>query len=174
MLLKTERLTIRHIVEDDWESIRDIWLSFNISQFAQYDMPHCTEDEDVRVRISKWAKANCGREHIFFAVCWGSVVIGYIACNIREKGYEIGYCFHSDYHGQGYAKESHFAVLAYLRTTGITRFIARTAICNTPSVALLRSLGFELVGTESVSFYQDAQGNDIVFEGGIFELNAVK
>lgn len=27
-----------------------------------------------------------------------------------------------------------------------------------------------LVGTENVSFYKDAEGNDIVFEGGIFEL----
>ena len=45
---------------------------------------------------------------------------------------------------------------------------------NTPSVSLLKSLGFELIGTEKVSFYKDAQGNDIVFEGGIFELNRVQ
>ena len=41
---------------------------------------------------------------------------------------------------------------------------------NTPSVALLKSLGFELIETEKVSFYKDADGNDIVFDGGIFEL----
>jgi len=35
-------------------------------------------------------------------------------------------------------------------------------------------LGFQLIGTEDVSFYQDAQGNDIVFEGGIFELNTAR
>ena len=45
---------------------------------------------------------------------------------------------------------------------------------NTPSVSLLKSLGFELIGTESVSFYKDSQGNDIVFEGGIFELNTIQ
>ena len=37
MLLKTERLTIRHIVADDWKSIKDIWVDFNLSEFAQYD-----------------------------------------------------------------------------------------------------------------------------------------
>ena len=43
--------------------------------------------------------------------------------------------------------------------------------CNLPSVKLLKSLGFELVDTEKVSFYKDDEGNDIIFDGGIFELN---
>jgi len=55
----------------------------------------------------------------------------------------------------GYARESHLALFEYLRTQGITKFTAGTAIGNTPSVALLKSLGFELTGTEQVSFYKD-------------------
>ena len=50
-----------------------------------------------------------------------------------------------------------------------TNFSAGTAINNTPSVKLLTSLGFKLVEQEKVSFYKDADGNDIVFDGGIFE-----
>lgn len=173
MLLKTDRLVIRHIVADDWKSIKEIWMDFNASSMSQYDRPHNTDDEDVRTRIAKWA-ANSGTEHMFFAVCLGDIVIGYCAFNIRADGYEIGYCFHSAYHGKGYAKESHSALFDYLGTLGITKFIAGTAINNTPSVSLLKSLGFEPVGTEDVSFYKDAEGNDIVFEGGIFELNTVK
>lgn len=174
MLLKTERLTIRHIVADDWESIKEIWVDFKDSPFSQYDKPHNTEDEDVRTRIAKWAAANSGTEHIFFAICLDDTIIGYSAFNIREDGYEIGYCFHSAYHGKGYAKESHIALFDYLSTLGITKFTAGTAINNIPSVSLLKSLGFTLVGTENVSFYKDVQGNDIVFEGGIFELNTVQ
>ena len=171
MLLKTDRLNIRHIVESDWKSIKDIWADFNSSPLSQYDRPHNTEDADVRARIEKWAAANCGTEHMFFAICLGDTVIGYSAFNIREDGYEIGYCFHSAYHGKGYAKESHLALFDHLHTMGISKFIAGTAINNTPSVSLLKSLGFEQVGTEDVSFYKDTEGNDIVFEGGIFELN---
>lgn len=170
MLLKTDRLTIRKIVADDWESIKEIWLDFNAAPLSQYDKPHNTDDEDVRARIAKWAAANSGIEHMFFAVCLGDVVIGYIAFNIREDGYEIGYCFHSAYHGKGYAKESHLALFDYLRTMGITSFIAGTALNNIPSVSLLKSLGFALTEKEKVSFYQDAEGNDIVFDGGIFQL----
>lgn len=91
-------------------------------------------------------------------------MIGYSAFNIRENGYEIGYCFHSAYHGKGYAKESHLAFIDYMRKLGIKRLTAGTVINNTLSVALLKSLGFELVETEKVSFYKDADGNDIVFE----------
>lgn len=101
-------------------------------------------------------------------------MIGYSAFHQRANGHEIGYCFHSAYHGKGYGKESHVALFEYLRTLGITRFTAGTAMKNTPSVALLRSLGFTLVGTESVSFYQDAQGHDVVFEGGIFVLDTTQ
>jgi len=168
--IKTERLTIRRIVADDWKIIKEIWVNFNASPLSQYDRPHNTNDEDVRARIEKWAAANSGTQHMFFAICLGDTVIGYSAFNIRENGYEIGYCFHSAYHGKGYAKESHLALMDSMRALGIKRLTAGTALHNTPSVALLKSLGFRLIETEKVSFYKDADGNEIVFDGGVFEL----
>ena len=171
MLLKTERLIIRHIEPDDWKSIKEIWEDFNNSPLSQYDMPHNTEDEDVRGKIAKWAKASSGSEHIFFAVCLDDAVIGFFSFNIREDSHEIGYCFHSKYKGKGYAKESLFTLINYLPTIGIKKLTAGTAINNTPSVSLLKSAGFRLTGTENVSFYKDEHGNDIIFEGGNFELN---
>ena len=62
------------------------------------------------------------------------------------------------------------ALIDHMRDLGIKRLTAGTAINNTPSVALLRSLGFELIETEKVSFYKDADGNDIVFDGSVFQL----
>lgn len=171
MQLQTERLLIRRVTEDDWKELQRIWKDFSASECAQYDVPHATEDEAVRARVCKWAKFHNSMEHMFFAICLGDTVIGYSAFNSRKDSYEIGYCFHSDYHGMGYAKESHMALFDYLRTFGITRFTAGTGLNNTPSVALLKALGFELIGTERVSFYKDAQGNDVVFDGGIFALN---
>ena len=171
MLLKTERLIIRHIEPNDWKSIKEIWTDFNNSPFSQYDMPHNTDNEDVKKRISKWANASSGFEHIFFAVCLDNVVIGFFSFNIRKDSHEIGYCFHSKYQGKGYAKESLEALIKYLTEIGIKKFSAGTAINNIPSVSLLKSLDFILTGTEKISFYKDEQGNDIVFDGGIFELN---
>ncbi len=170
MLIQTKRLIIRRIQENDWTCIKEIWKSFNASPYAQYDIPHSTDDEEVHTRIARWATFNNSKEHLFFAVCLNEIVIGYVAFNIRKNCHEIGYCFHSDYHGKGYAKESMSALFEYLKNFGITKFSAGTALNNKPSVALLHSLGFKLVGTEKVSFYKDSAENDIIFEGGIFEL----
>ena len=65
MILKTERLNIRHIEPNDWKSIKEIWEDFNNSPFSQYDMPHNTDDDDVRGRIAKWAAASNETKHIF-------------------------------------------------------------------------------------------------------------
>lgn len=169
--LKTKRLAVRRVAADDWKSIQDIWADFNQSPMHIYDTPHDTEDVSVQRRIQKWAAFHESTEHMFFAVCLESAVIGYVAFNIRENGHEIGYCFHSAYHGNGYAKESMLALFDYVRSLGIKKLIAGTAVKNTPSVALLKSLGFELIETEKVSFYKDDSGNDIVFDGGVFELS---
>lgn len=51
-----------------------------------------------------------------------------------------------------------------------TRYSAGTALNNLPSVRLLKSLGFEKVSEEQVSFYKDESGEDIYFTGGIFAI----
>lgn len=169
--IQTKRLRIRPIQAADWPAIRAIWQDFARSPYAQYDKPHCTDPEDVRTRIARWAEATAqGMAHVFFVACLGDEVIGYMAFNQREKGYEVGYCFHSAHHGMGYAQEAFRAVLAHLSELGVTHFSAGTALNNIPSVRLLIALGFRLVGTEKVSFYRDAQGQDIAFDGGIFTL----
>lgn len=48
----------------------------------------------------------------------------------------------------------------------IAKFVARTTLNNLLSVKLLKSLGFELVGTEKVSFYKDEKDNEIAFDDG--------
>lgn len=174
MTINTERLYIRPIVEGDWRSVQSIWEDFSHSKYAQYDRPHDLQAEDVRARMAKWEKANHETDHMFFAVCLHDIVIGYIAFNKRKNGYEVGYCFHSTYFGNGYAKESHLALFNYLQTLGITRLTAGTAIKNIPSVELLKSLGFQQIDKEKVSFYSDTNGNAIVFDGGIFELTLKK
>ena len=170
-MITTERLTIRHIAETDWPAVRDIWMALAPRPMAQYDKPFNTDPESVRARVARWADfTRKGTEHIFFAVCLNGEVIGYVAFNQRERGHEVGYSFHPAHHGKGYAKETLTALLAHLRTLGLTQFSAGTALNNTPSVRLLESVGFRLAGTEKVSFYKDEYGADIVFDGGIFEL----
>lgn len=139
--MRTERLTIRPITESDWKSIRNIWIDFNKSEYVIYDNEKNTDSDDV---------------------------IGFISLNIRNGGYEIGYGFLERFQGKGYAKESLVSVLDYMKEIGAKQIYAGTALKNIPSVRLLKSVGFELVGTEQISFHKDNEGNDIIFEGGNF------
>ena len=47
MIIKTERTSIRFIVENDWKQIKEIWEDFNFSEYARYDRPHNTDNVDV-------------------------------------------------------------------------------------------------------------------------------
>lgn len=175
MMIKTERLLIRPIVETDWKSIQHIWDDIKHSPYAQYDNPKDTQEDVVRPRISRWANANkSGTDHLFYAVCLNDTVIGYIAFNLAERGHEIGYCFHSAHHGNGYGKESLSALIRHMESLNIRWLSARTALQNKPSVRLLTSLGFHQTATEQVSFYKNNNGSDIFFTGGIFELNILQ
>ena len=170
MLLQTDRLTVRPVEASDWKAMQAIWLDFSKSPYVCFDCPHSTEEADIRPRIARWAQAvQTGLDHLFFSVCLEAQVIGYVSANIRPDGYELGYCFHSDFQGKGYAFESLLAVIDYLKTLEIRKVIVGTALENTPSVALLSRLGFQLTATEQVSFYKDQKGQAIVFQGGIFE-----
>ena len=169
--MNTERLSIRLIEEEDWPGIREIWNDFNASEYVFYDTRKDTAEEAVRPRVARWAAAaREGNGHIFFAVCLKGEMIGFISLNIREHGYELGYGFLNRYHGHGYARESISAVLSAIKGPGIEKNYAGTALKNLPSVRLLKSLGFELRGTERLSFHRDPSGNEIWFDGGIFEL----
>lgn len=169
-MIKTKRLNIRRIEYSDWKAIQEIWIEVAKREYAKYDEPKDTEDSKVQKRIEKWASAHESSEHMFFAICLDTMVIGYVAFNIRNDGYEIGYCFHPAYYRKGYAQESIAALLDIMKEKGVTRIVAGTAMDNIPSVNLLYSLNFKLYREELVSFYKDKEGNDIYFRGGRFEL----
>lgn len=168
--IKTKRLLLRRETLADKESIRAIWAALAKTDLAQYDRPNPLDEESVSLRAKKWDSFRNSMEHMFYVVCLGEDVIGFSALNRTEDGYELGYSFRPDMHGHGYAREAVGALLNKMRLLGVKRITAGTALRNTPSVRLLTALGFALTGTEQVSFYQDENGKDIVFEGGIFVL----
>ena len=169
MTIKTERLLIRPVEAEDWRDFQAIWEDYSRSPYARLDQPCNTEPEAVQAQIARWAAEEDPARRCL-AVCLGERVIGYLVCFLQEDGsYELGYCFHSAFHRRGYARQSLTAVLEALRGEGVKRVLAGTGMENLPSVGLLRSLGFQLTRTEPVSFYRDAQGAPIYFEGGWFE-----
>ena len=162
-------MTIRYLRKEDWRDVRDIWLDFKSSIYSKYDVPQDTDEDSIKEKVALFERANEETDHCFFAVCLDKV-IGYYSLSPCSDGYEIGYRFHSAYFGNGYAKESLSAIISLMKGAGARTLTVRTALANEPSVGLLKSLGFVLVGKENVSFYLDEKGDPIYFEGGIFKI----
>lgn len=167
MELITSRLTIRNLCPDDWKAIKEIRQDFGRSAYAQYDVPHSDDDEEIKRLVKSFSEGGG-----FFLVMLSAEkeVIGTVDLHNTGSGYDIGFCFLSEFQGNGYAKESCAALIDLYAKNGCRRFSAGTALKNTPAVRLLTALGFSMTDTEQVSFYKDEAGNDICFEGGQFEL----
>lgn len=164
MSLETRRLYIRHLLETDWQEMKEIFIDFNRSKYAAYDAPLPTENEEIKALIKKFAESK-----LFFAVFHNESgnMIGYVCFHKNDSIYDLGYCFHSAYHSNGYAYESTKALVDYFASEyGVTNFTAGTAIDNIPSCRLLDKLGFSLISTETVSF-----DNVFSFQGGNYVLN---
>ena len=172
MVIHSARLTIRSVREEDWRDLQHIWSDFEHSEYGQYDVPHPLGDEEVRELTRKLAEYG-----LSFAVCLTrkhEAMIGHVDFHTEGDALDIGYCFDSAYHRQGYAKEGIRELIRLFSMIGIHRFTAGTGMANVPSVNLLRSLGFHQVGSEKVTFYKDPGGRDIYFDGGLFELNTAE
>lgn len=163
MRLETSRLSIRHLHETDWPDMKNIFLDFNNSKYAVYDMPLPAEEEEAKALTKRFAESK-----LFFAVSLkeSGQMLGYICFHKDEDTYDLGYCFHSAYHTKGYAYESTKALLEYIaREYGAAGFTAGTALDNIPSCRLLEKLGFVCVSSETVSF-----DGVFSFQGGNFVL----
>ncbi|MBO2516949.1 MAG: hypothetical protein CW338_06710 [Clostridiales bacterium] len=171
MTIRTERLTLRPVRPTDAPAMERVWSDFNASPYACYDTPHSAEPEDVLRQVTRWAQFTAaGEDHLFFAVCPRDELIGFFAFNRRCRGYEISYAFRAGFQGMGYAREALTALTAFFRRRGCPVLYAGTGLKNAPSVRLLEAAGFILTETERVIFYKDENGSDIVFDGGVFEL----
>lgn len=166
MEIRTNRLYIRNLRVTDWSEMQKIFLDFNNSKYAIYDAKLPVKDKEVKELTNKFVDTN-----LFFAVYLldSTNMLGYVCFHKNAEKYDLGYCFHSAYHGKGYAFESATMLMKYLKEQFDAKiFTAGTAIDNIPSCKLLKRLGFECQTTETLSFHKDSSGEDISFQGGNF------
>jgi len=160
MKIVTRRLLVRTLEFDDWPALKRIARDFQASQYRYFDREMPVDDAGAQ-SAARYA-ASTG---MWFSVCLGGEMIGYVCFHEENGAMDVGYGFHSSAHGFGYAFESISALLELLASVGVRRFSAGTALANAPSVRLLERLGFCLTGTEEVCFWEGHP-----FTGGMFTL----
>jgi RimJ/RimL family protein N-acetyltransferase len=83
-----------------------------------------------------------------------------------EIVYSLGYIFHSQYHGFGYAFEACSAYMNYIHKNNKEySIICGTSEANTKSCNLLEKLGFKQIQKSKTSFQNDDNNNPILFTG---------
>jgi RimJ/RimL family protein N-acetyltransferase len=166
-MLETERLIIRNFQSSDWQSLHELIVQYQASEFAPYDQQWPTSQEDIRKITEYFA----GGDN-FMAICLKNTqqLIGFVSLNPEkgdvERQFNMGYVFNSDFHGQGYAIEACRAVLRRaFDQLQACRVVTGTASINQASRRLLEQLGFKKVGEETASFKTTEDGKPIEFLG---------
>jgi RimJ/RimL family protein N-acetyltransferase len=144
--IRTERLLLRRFGLDD---SGDVYAFQRLPEVARYLLREPWTPEQGREIVAEWAASRFVRpgDELVLAVqlAKGSPVIGEVALkwvSQAARQAEIGYTFHPDYSGHGYATEAARAMLSVGFTVfGFHRIFARLDADNTASANVCRRLG---------------------------------
>lgn len=166
--METSRLIIRKFILDDFQDFAELIRDKMNSKYAVYDGQFPTDNESLTGLLSYFKDSD-----EFFAVVLKAEhkVIGFVSLNyIDDTTRNLGYCIHTSYQGNGFAKETVVEIKRYAKEElTLDKLISGTAEENEPSVRLLTSAGFTITGKRQESFVNDESGNPIVFTGCSFE-----
>jgi len=160
-LLSTERLMIRRFAEGDWKRLHDYLSLEEVVRFEPYEV------FDEERSIAEAARRAAGPA--FWAVCLkvGDRLIGNLYFSPENETYrtwELGYVFHPDFQGRGYAAEACRELVRYgFGEQNVRRGVAFCDPLNVKSWRLLERLGFRREGhmLQEAFFRRDADGNPL-------------
>jgi RimJ/RimL family protein N-acetyltransferase len=161
-VMETLHLVLRKFANSDFQDFSELIRDKQASKYAIYDDQFPTDEENLRNILLYFA----GTDE-FFAVELKSEnkVIGFIGLNCTDDSTRnLGFCIHTNYQGNGYAKEAVSELLSYAKhKLNVHRLISGTAKDNIPSVELLKSVGFSITGESIGSFVNDESDNPLEF-----------
>lgn len=141
-MIQTERLFLRPIELSDLDAYVDLFSQPQVfTHFGKGIQSDIEIEESLKRNINRWETKGLSN----FAVCLNETVIGRMMCYPNEGGhFELGYVFHPSYWGNGYARESCQAILAYVfKTYSPPEILACARLVNKKSRAILSHCGFE-------------------------------
>lgn len=142
--METERLYLRQIEEFDVKALKEVFSDFANSPYQYFDQP--LSDNDITFMLHR----------PFFLVVETKDthdIIGHMSWTLTPNYIEIGYCFHRQFHRQGYGSEALNGLINDL-SKFCHMFVIGTALENIPSVKFLEKMGFKQYATEEKEFYE--------------------
>lgn len=160
--LTTSRLLVRRFFASDGPGLYAYLSRPEAVRFEPYPQQSPADCERLATERAK--------DPDFWAVCLAGSgeLIGNLYLHQREplawRTYELGYVFHPDHWGRGYATESAAALASWcFQEQDAHRIEARCDQLNADSCRLLERLGFRREGCllQNASFVDDAEGNPV-------------
>lgn len=160
--LKTQRLLVRHMSEEDADDLFEMLSNKDIYRFEP--------GEPISREHARQRALDCSRDPSFWAVVLQSnqKMVGRLYFNQVEPKHlltwELGYIFNPVYHNQGYASESALALIQYgFANWGIHRVVAYCSPANIPSWRVMEKIGMQREGylRQNIFFRRDENGNPL-------------
>lgn len=150
--LKTKRLTVGKIRLEDKDDVVKILRDDTVKK--TYMLPDFENDEAAEKLFLKLKELSEREDRFVFGVRLGKTVIGFINdVEIKDGAVEMGYCFHPNYHGNGYCTESFRAVIQYLFKNGFNEVRCGAFDENKASIRVMEKCAMELLDyTEDIEY----------------------
>jgi len=168
--IRTDRLLLRPFRPGDLDRLADWQARPEVSRFLYWEPRSRTEAEAALVRRMTETRLDADDDCLALAVerQGDGLLLGDASVWLRSAAngqVEIGYVFHPDAGGHGYATEAARALLALaFEELGAHRVFARTDARNAPSAALLRRLGMrQEAHFREAEIFKGAWADELVF-----------
>jgi ribosomal-protein-alanine N-acetyltransferase len=143
--LSTARLTVRNFSTEDWPELQKLAIAYKAFP-NRYEDAWPTSEEDVK-GMASWFSGGDGYLAACFAASGKLIGLIAIAHHDDHPGHEhgLGYVFHPDHHGHGYATEAAQVAMDYVfGEHGADAIRTGTHRDNARSTKLLERLGLQL------------------------------
>lgn len=158
VIAETERLILRRYKKSDLQDLYEYLSDSEVVKYEPYKPMNMEEvEENLNWRIST-------EEMIAVELKSNHKMIGNVYLGKRDfEALEIGYVFHKEYWGKGYAKESCMELVNLAFSKGVHRIFAECDPQNKGSWKLLEALGFEKEAhlKKNVYFWKDEDNKPI-------------
>ncbi|MFG1626993.1 GNAT family N-acetyltransferase [Kribbella sp. NPDC049227] len=145
--IETDRLTLRRYLDTDYDDLLKLQSNPDVTRFLLYD-PKTPEQvqESLAGRLADVPMDTDGQALTVAVILRetgrhvGEVTL--FVRNAEHRGGELGFVFHPEFHGRGFAAEASIEVLRLgFEELGMHRIIGRLDAANSSSANLLERLG---------------------------------
>lgn len=164
--LYTPRITVRDYRKSDLPFLIDMWFDEENGKYLS-DPAKAYVDDEYRKALDQLEDNPYGY-YLTLVLNGSDEIMGscFIFPDDKQESYDIAYCIHKNYWGQGYGTELIRLIIDWVYNHGGIEITAEVAKDNTASNLLLRKNGFEVIRENRFRKYN----MDVYYDSYIYRL----